>query len=187
MPISARSTAALAAQRQRLIACLEAAPGHELRDIAFTLQAGRRHFANRLALVADSLSSLLASLRGEATPRPPPALTAMAQAFEAGEEARFIPPPQARRVSLPGYPFERQRHWIDQAEQRRTLSRHRHPRLLAAKPAEDLLPLLRGVLARCLDLPVEEIPASLGFGEMGVDSVVAPLLADELAMATGRR
>ena len=99
----------------------------------------------------------------------------MAQAFEAGGEASFAPGPQARRVSLPGYPFERQRHWIDQADTAPDPVRAPAPApapapaALAATPAEGLLPLLRGVLARCLDLPVEEIPADLGFGEMGVE------------------
>ncbi|MFC7544012.1 ketoacyl-synthetase C-terminal extension domain-containing protein [Siccirubricoccus deserti] len=128
VPLSARSPAALAAQRQRLIAFLEAAPGHELRDIAFTLQAGRRHFAHRLGLVANSLGGLLASLRGEAVAPPPPALAAMVQGFEAGGEASFAPLPQARRVSLPGYPFERQRNGSTRPIQRLTLSRHRQPR-----------------------------------------------------------
>ncbi len=63
LPISARSEAALARQRENLAAHLEAHPEVGLHDLAFTLQVGRRHFAHRLALVAQTREQALEQLR----------------------------------------------------------------------------------------------------------------------------
>jgi amino acid adenylation domain-containing protein len=52
--LSARSTAALDAATARLREHLLAAPGRDLADIAFTLQAGRKDFLHRRFLVCDA-------------------------------------------------------------------------------------------------------------------------------------
>ena len=61
-PLSARGPAALVKMRERLAAHLRAHPELDLGDIAFTLQAGRRRFQHRQAIVADSRDRLLAAL-----------------------------------------------------------------------------------------------------------------------------
>lgn len=61
-PLSARSAAALASMRHRLAEHLRANPDLDLDDVAFTLQAGRRRFRHRLAIVAPSRERLLAEL-----------------------------------------------------------------------------------------------------------------------------
>ncbi len=61
--LSARTEAALAQQRQRLVQHVIDQPQLELADIAFTLQVGRRGFAHRCAVVADDSQELAATLQ----------------------------------------------------------------------------------------------------------------------------
>jgi len=60
--LSARSEAALEAATQRLQAHLQAHPQTSLRDAAWTLQTGRRAFAQRRAVAASSVPELIAAL-----------------------------------------------------------------------------------------------------------------------------
>ena len=62
--LSARTESALAAATSRLAAHLDAHPGQDLADMAFTLQAGRRTFRHRLALVCRSREDAQAALAG---------------------------------------------------------------------------------------------------------------------------
>jgi amino acid adenylation domain-containing protein len=66
---SARSAAALDAARQNLAAHLRAQPALPLADVAFTLQAGRRAFDHRQAIVARDVPDAVAKL--EAATRSP--------------------------------------------------------------------------------------------------------------------
>ena len=61
--LSARSEAALAAASQRLAAHLAAHPEQDLADVAYTLQVGRKAFAQRRAWVATSREQAIAALR----------------------------------------------------------------------------------------------------------------------------
>ncbi|WP_179379314.1 non-ribosomal peptide synthetase/type I polyketide synthase [Jannaschia marina] len=63
LPLSARSDAALAAQAEALATRLEAADAPELRDVALTLQEGRRAFDYRRAVVARDTAGAIAALR----------------------------------------------------------------------------------------------------------------------------
>ena len=60
--LSARSEAALEAATQRLQAHLQAHPETTLRDAAWTLQTGRREFAQRRAVAASSVPELITAL-----------------------------------------------------------------------------------------------------------------------------
>ncbi|WP_344637981.1 SDR family NAD(P)-dependent oxidoreductase [Kitasatospora cystarginea] len=134
--LSARTPAALHAVVERLLAHLDREPGLPAAAVAYSLAAGRGHFAHRLAVVAADLPALAAHLRawqsgtvgdavaqGEtaADPRPVGGVreltpTALARAYVRGEVDRFtesFPPAARRQVPLPTYPFERQRYWID--------------------------------------------------------------------------
>lgn len=134
--LSARSAPALANRRAALRAWvlghLDASPA----DVAFTLAVGRKSFDHRFACVAGSLAELARALDGahEAAgwtglvearggaqevvdPRPAatdrPALDRLCQSWTRGEPVDWPSLyPEARRISLPTYPFERQRHWL---------------------------------------------------------------------------
>src|SRR6185369_10352389 len=68
LPLSARTPAALEATTDRLADWLEKNPGEPLADIAHTLQAGRRTFAHRRALICRDREDALTALR-ERDPR----------------------------------------------------------------------------------------------------------------------
>ena len=61
--LSARSADSLAAARQRLATHLIEHPEQQLPDVAYTLQAGRHHFAHRAAIVSRDRSDAAAALR----------------------------------------------------------------------------------------------------------------------------
>ena len=82
----------------------------------------------------------------------------------------------ARKLSLPGYPFARDRYWLDD-----TASRHGSvslPEAAAHEPAIDTVPLARlrdglvNTLAACLFLDPADIQDDRPFVEMGLDSVI---------------
>lgn len=67
--LSARTPAALAAAAERLAAHLDAHPAASLADVAYTLRVGRKAFAHRLAVVADSAAAASAALRAADAPQ----------------------------------------------------------------------------------------------------------------------
>jgi 3-oxoacyl-(acyl-carrier-protein) synthase/thioesterase domain-containing protein/acyl carrier protein len=138
--ISARTSAALRDLAARYVAHLKARPGERLADICFTAGAGRTHFAHRLAIsvespqeIARNLTAFLAgdnvagihvgiarrrgagsTTVGEATPAGRDVSTLAARYVE-GAPVNWVEhykPGAATRISLPTYPFQRQRHWI---------------------------------------------------------------------------
>ncbi|MCO5090978.1 non-ribosomal peptide synthetase/type I polyketide synthase [Bosea sp. (in: a-proteobacteria)] len=71
LTLSARSTAALDAARERLADHLETHPEQDLADIAFTLQTGRRAFAHRMAVTGADHAAAAAALRKQNAARAP--------------------------------------------------------------------------------------------------------------------
>jgi acyl transferase domain-containing protein len=69
LPISARTSSAAAAYRQNFAQYLGDDAGHELADIAHTMQVGRSLFAHRNVCVATSTSDAAAAFGGERNPR----------------------------------------------------------------------------------------------------------------------
>ncbi|GAB4192313.1 MAG: hypothetical protein OHK0022_06400 [Roseiflexaceae bacterium] len=63
LPFSARTPAALERMTERFIAFAEAHPDLDLADVAYTLQTGRRAFAQRRAVACRTLEEALAALR----------------------------------------------------------------------------------------------------------------------------
>ncbi|MFC5475609.1 SDR family NAD(P)-dependent oxidoreductase [Paraherbaspirillum soli] len=140
--LSARKEAALKAMAENLAAFVEANPDLPLQDAAYTLQVGRVAMEYRLAVVIAHGTELVAALRAyvngrddlgglftghrsnmkEAASMPPLAawiaqqdLPQLAQAWVNGHSVAWeqLHAPQARkRLSLPGYVFQRQRYWI---------------------------------------------------------------------------
>ncbi|MGW0415021.1 SDR family NAD(P)-dependent oxidoreductase, partial [Streptomyces collinus] len=91
--------------------------------LAYTLWSGREHLDERLAVVATTTAELLTALRTgvgchRGRRRKPAAavtgedLDALAAAWVTGAEITPPMPARARRLSLPGYPFARDRHWV---------------------------------------------------------------------------
>ncbi|MFD8214463.1 SDR family NAD(P)-dependent oxidoreductase [Streptomyces sp. NPDC059697] len=91
--------------------------------LAYTLWAGREHLDERLAVVATTTAELVTALRTGAgchrgrRRKPAAAVTgdgldALAAAWVTGAEITPPMPARARRLSLPGYPFARDRHWV---------------------------------------------------------------------------
>ncbi len=146
LPLSAASEAALRELAGRYLAWLDeraedltdaAAGASLLADMAWTAGAGRSHFAHRAAVVfrdAGSLRDGLLALAeadegrepqavpdGDDTSQRDGALVAeVAAAYEAGlpiSFAELFAGETRRRISLPGYPFQRRRHWIGKPRQ----------------------------------------------------------------------
>ncbi|HSN25873.1 MAG TPA: aminotransferase class I/II-fold pyridoxal phosphate-dependent enzyme, partial [Kofleriaceae bacterium] len=61
--LSARTPAALTKMKQQVRAFLTAERGAKVADVAYTLNAGRTHFSERVAMVVDSIGALEAKLR----------------------------------------------------------------------------------------------------------------------------
>jgi len=80
--LSARTPAALAAARTRLADHLAAQPDMSLADVAHTLRVGRKAFAQRAAVVADSVEAAIAALRAADGP-----------ASVAGSTTAWVPQP----------------------------------------------------------------------------------------------
>ena len=75
-----------------------------------------------------ALASLRRPQRGAATPDPETSfIDAVAEAYEAGLEISFeglYGGESRRRISLPSYPFQRERHWVEQGKARRQGAGH---------------------------------------------------------------
>ena len=135
LPLSARSESALLAQARALADWLGAHPETAPADALRTLVAGRRRFAVRAIIVADRLEDAVRRL-GQLQPADllrcdreghvisgtglagemPDALSALCTEWLTGDLAKATDalPAGARLVPLPGYAFERTRHWIDE-------------------------------------------------------------------------
>ncbi|MFF3666107.1 amino acid adenylation domain-containing protein [Microtetraspora malaysiensis] len=105
LPVSGRTPEALRAAIVRLRDHLAANPHLPLADVAYTLAAGRRSFAHRVVVECGDLAEAIAALD-------PDRLLSGAGAAEPSS-GPSAPPVAGRRVPLPTYPFQRQRHWID--------------------------------------------------------------------------
>ncbi|NDV85374.1 SDR family NAD(P)-dependent oxidoreductase [Aurantimonas aggregata] len=139
--LSARSPEQLRAQAAALCQHLDGYPEILLEDVAFTLVAGRRHFAHRLAVVVDDRRGLVVALGawlsgqpqtgvdvGEASgagldglaapaiadPQRRTDLQGLGRHFTAGGrlDAGALFPTPRRRVPLPTYPFAGRRFWV---------------------------------------------------------------------------
>ncbi|MGE0415883.1 MAG: SDR family NAD(P)-dependent oxidoreductase, partial [Acetobacteraceae bacterium] len=115
--LSGRNAAALGRRKADLLAWLRMhdAP---LADIARTLSQGRGQFEHRWAVIAASRDDLMAALAADDAPAFPPtadpALQAAAETYlRTGEVVDSAIPRDGRRISLPTYPFEMRRYWLD--------------------------------------------------------------------------
>ncbi|MES1241581.1 MAG: non-ribosomal peptide synthase/polyketide synthase [Acidobacteriota bacterium] len=115
LPVSARSEAALESACRRLADWLEEHPELDLADVEFTLRVGRRTFEHQRIVECRTREEASEALR-TGTAGVPPA------SFLVGVGGTPALAAEARRVSLPTYPFERRRYWIEAVEKPDSLS-----------------------------------------------------------------
>ena len=141
LPLSARSDEALCELASRYLSWLDqrsaelssssASPEGLLADMAWTASVGRSHFSCRAAVLFNDVESLREGLKAVAATerrQAPRALgpgddadsvEAAATGYEAGDDVTFrelFEGETRSRISLPGYPFERRRHWVEPVE-----------------------------------------------------------------------
>ena len=118
--LSCRSDARLRAAVEQLLGFIETETP-SLADLAYTLQVGRERMERRAVFVASTHAELADELSGylNGTLRPDdPRLPYLAKAWLAGEEVDWeslYGAAKPRRISLPGYPFAEERHWLRDA------------------------------------------------------------------------
>jgi acyl transferase domain-containing protein len=144
IPLSAKTEASLRQRAVELQQWLEDDGGaHNLSDIAFTLQVGRGHFPWRLVFLVSQIPVLRERLnqwlqagsaphcwsggakaqRSGKFPSDSPAAAPIesmepwAEAYSSGMEVNWeaLWPSRRRRISLPTYPFSRERFWLPEA------------------------------------------------------------------------
>ncbi|HYN19729.1 MAG TPA: condensation domain-containing protein, partial [Thermoanaerobaculia bacterium] len=129
LPVSARSEEALERACQRLADHLEGHPELNLADVEYTLQVGRRTFEHRRVVECRTREEAMEALRaltpvpspappstpspGEGRPHPLESKSPPLPGRACSGERESGPGGEGRRVSLPTYPFERRRYWID--------------------------------------------------------------------------
>lgn len=136
LPISAKSRSGLVALAARYEQFVRSAPAESWSDVCFTAAVGRSHFPHRLALVAaeaaqaaDMLAAFVAgrvshamwtgtlgSAVGRDTDEIGSDVVAAARRYVLGgavDWRKLYASTESRRVTLPTYPFERDRFWFD--------------------------------------------------------------------------
>ncbi|HEX6872697.1 MAG TPA: beta-ketoacyl synthase N-terminal-like domain-containing protein, partial [Micromonosporaceae bacterium] len=117
LPLSAAGPGALAELAARLHAHLADSPSPSIVDVAHTLAVGRRRLPYRAAVVARDVDGAVAGLTALAGSGSAPAdssAPAAVRALAAGWlDGADVPAGSGRRIPLPGYPFQRSRHWVE--------------------------------------------------------------------------
>ncbi|RZA29970.1 MAG: type I polyketide synthase, partial [Proteobacteria bacterium] len=122
-PLSAKTPERLRQRAQELLAHLRRHAGQGMRpaDVAYTLQVGRAAMESRAAFVASDVAGLEQQLSAfldglqAAPPFPDGEAARVALRWASGEGVDWSAlhvGTQPRRVPLPTYPFEKQRHWV---------------------------------------------------------------------------
>nr|BAP05590.1 CalB [uncultured Candidatus Entotheonella sp.] len=189
-----------------------ASPG--LADLAYTLQVGRVAMEYRLALVVESRTALIEGLKTwldggsgslifsgnteaeEARPllsdgpesRLGMAEARLANAWAWGEEVPWETLHQsAHRVSLPGYPFEDDRYWIDPPDH----TRHARPGRQIAEPSigeptQNRMVRLKQMIGEILGIEPAQLPTRKPLSDLGFSSLCALSLKSMLEQEFNR-
>ncbi|MFE7799668.1 beta-ketoacyl synthase N-terminal-like domain-containing protein [Nocardia sp. NPDC057440] len=223
--LSARTEPALREQVRRLRDHLSSHPGITLDDLAHTLCRTRRPFAQRLSLVATTtaeVNSFLNEKLGDTAPigstetagasqasalvvaaalRPGTVprhrlLRAVGALFERGVDPDWsaVAPP-GRVVSLPTYPFQRQRHWAipaqtepmrdDRSENTVVAGNSTYPARSHRRGLAALSDTVAKELAEVVGVTPDRIGRTRNFDQLGVGSVHAVELSSRLAARLG--
>ncbi len=121
--ISAKTKVALVQQEAQLIGFLEAHPKVNLSDVAYTLQVGRMHFSHRKVIAGDTREELLRSLLQPLPDRLQKAVEKWLEG-EFVDWAKFNIDQTRHIITLPTYPFQRNRYWAKSANKTQEHSLH---------------------------------------------------------------
>lgn len=188
-----------------------------LRDLAFTLQVGREALQVRVCVVASSLDSLRSQLRdwletggADCGEKPFPGAASTSRYASEGDPAQaeyrrlatqwmsagVIEWPhlaegmggyRPRRVSLPTYPFERQRHWLDS----NPIAARVQDDAMAEQAGDNatahgsLEAFLKERVAAQLHLSPAQVPTRASLFELGLTSMGIVKLAQEIEARLG--
>jgi acyl carrier protein len=191
LPVSARSEAALEAACQRLADWLESHPELDLADVEYTLTVGRRRFEHQRTVECGGREGAMEALR---EPSPPGPLSRSSLHTLPGRGGDLLPglssgvwgrpsPGEGvlgwsgrgdggegpRRVSLPTYPFERRRYWIEPVQ-----SFHPRPNLFNSyeAPRDEAEEKVAAIWQEVLG--VSPVGAHDDFFQLGGHSLLAP-------------
>jgi len=109
-------------------------------------------------------------------------LSAVASLWSRGQrlDLRALHPGRRPLIALPGHPFERARHWLNQADKESPAMLTAMPNSAVDRPLnekrvsrrEHILNELQVVVARVLRLPVERVDTAASLLDLGADSIV---------------
>ncbi|OJF16059.1 type I polyketide synthase [Couchioplanes caeruleus] len=173
--ISARTPGALRAYAGRLADWLAAHPDAAPLDVAYSLGTTRTVLAHPVVVSAARLDDLRAALESVAQGRDVDAAEPPEDwdAVFAGHEPRVL--------TLPGYPFERERYWFGD------IAADPAPVRPGAAPDDELLELVLREVAAVLGEPgTASLDPAATFTDLGLTSLTAVELRDRLQEATGR-
>jgi acyl transferase domain-containing protein len=217
---SAKTASALDAATTNFLAHLKANPDLNLADAAFTLQVGRRAFPHRRMLVCRDVADAIQALE---TGDPKRVITKKAEAkepsvtFEPSKDQEtsamlselgrlwlagkpidwlsFYAHEQRHRISLPTYPFQRERYWIEpqHKEQQRIepetapsqTMRHARPEVdIAFTPStNESQRALAGIWQELLG--IQEVGVDDNFFDLGGDSLLLLRVQAKIREALG--
>ena len=149
VPLSAQNEERLTAYATALVDFVEAGEvaEAELPDLAYTYQSGREDMSARVVFVADDQAELINALQafltggshlgilraGAPFKNEENTVSAVAGLWLSGESVdwRVLHQPEVslQRVSAPGYPFARERHWMDESQGGKDTAPVLHPLL----------------------------------------------------------
>ncbi len=201
--LSARSLRALEDATAQLARHLRKHPGLPLDDVAFTLQQGRHAFAFRRFVVArnateagrwlmrrDRRHVFTTPARGTASvpPNESDPLAMLGQRWIAGQDIDFAPLHRSatpKIVSLPTYPFQRERYW---AEPHRAAINPAPavPEPTLAQP-QDIFAALKAELAQLSGVDLHSATPETALVDLGFDSLFLTQIAISLQKKFGVR
>lgn len=182
-PVSARTEDRLAELRKALAAYVRQAEDLDMAALSRTLRFGREVFACRVEIVATDRDELAAKVENSGyRENPSPALTSIAD-----EE-----PGTGPMLILPGYPFDKQRHWLPQAAAPDSIPEAMPEAapvtetVQETESPETALQLIRRTLAAELGCQPDDLDPERTFEDLGVDSMIRMRLIYAVEEAFGR-
>jgi iturin family lipopeptide synthetase A len=207
--LSAKTRQSLETSTDRLVAHLRDHPDIDIANVAYTLQVGRRAFEHRRLLFARDVADAVTMLEKrdvarvhsrQVAPRKTEEVTAtetfgsLAKRWLEGEDidwsAFYKYAQEIRfRVPLPGYAFDRKKHWIEPV--RPAIERKSEapiqsapvpvavlqqaipqPQVTASEPRKDrIVAKLKSILKNLSGQDIDQAPATSSFFDLGFDSL----------------
>ncbi len=195
--LSTRTREALDLATENLAAHLEAHPDVDLRDVAFTLQMGRRAFDYRRFVLCESVAEAVRFLRspdsahvftrGGRLPAEDSPLHIAGRNWLMGRQVDWRAlhgDTQPRRIPLPTHPFERQRYWIEPPHRKLTVSDAPPAAAAALAPAvprrEAILAEIKSVFTELSGENLAAADLATSFFDLGLDSLFLTQAAQAL-------